>query len=247
MASWILLSILGIIFGHHFCNHAHLLRVISEQTLARVRFFVVPIAICLAFWSRENLLRACFVVFLLNFAPPFLMWMNHINRRKRFTSLRLPFIDELLLKMRSGKSLRESLRELCAQKNFERSRDLTELAPLLTMQGHKNDEHLLPEAREMLQELLKWDRTQVKTAEKLKAYRFQVRQSERFRQKSRQVTEQVKAQAIVCSLLYLAMLVWTGFRSPSELASGVVLVSFGLFCAGILAMVAIGRSFKWKT
>ncbi|MFN7728852.1 MAG: hypothetical protein ACK5P7_06825 [Bdellovibrio sp.] len=247
MATWMLLSIIGTLSGHHFCNHAHTLRVISSQTLARVQLFIVPTVVCLSFWARENLFRAFLFLIFLIFSPPFLMWMNHITRRKRFASLHLPFTDELLLKMRSGKSLREGLRELSHQKNFQVSRDLTELSPLLVMQGQNSEMHLLPEAQELLKELLKWDRTQVKTIEKLKAYRFQIRQVEKFRQKSRQVTEQVKAQAILCAVLYLSLLIWTGIRSPSDLFSGAVMISIGLFFCGLCALVWVGRSFKWKT
>ena len=247
MAMWMLLSILGTLSGHHFCNHAHTLRVISSQTLARVQFFIVPTVVCFSFWARENVFRAFLLLIFLIFSPPFLMWTNHITRRKCFASLHLPFIDELLLKMRSGKSLREGLRELALQKNFQISRDLTELSPLLVMQGQNSELHLLPEAQELLKELMKWDRAQVKTIEKLKAYRFQIRQVEKFRQKSRQVTEQVKAQAIVCALLYVSLLIWTGIRSPSDLFSGAVIISMCLFLAGFCALIWIGRSFKWKT
>lgn len=247
MAVWMLLSLLGTLSGHHFSNRAHSLRVISNQTLVRLQFLIPAIIVCASFWAHESLFRVIFLIFVLHLAPPLLMLFNHHVRRRRLLAKRLRFMDELLLKMRTGKSLRESLKEAALQKNFSDSRDLVELPSFLEVQTNFSASHLLPEAREMLAEFVKWDQTQVKTIEKLKAYRFQVRQTEKFRQKSRQVTEQVKSQALVCAFLYVGLLLWTGSRSPEDLFTTPVLLSLPLFLIGLGAFFVIGRSFKWKT
>lgn len=247
MLIWVLLSIFGIISGQIFYQRAHTLRVISQTTLGLCKIFLPSVMIGLCFFGKKSHYFAILILIFINIAPLILMSMNFRFRRKSFASLHLRFVDELILRMRIGKSLRESLREACGLMVYQKSKDLNELYSVLETYKPEKQPELLPEALIFLREIAKWDRGQVKIIEKIRFYRQQLKQSEKFRQKSRQVTEQTRAQALVCTFLYLILILWVGFQNSSDLVSVSALISYGFFLLGLMLLYFISRSFKWKT
>jgi Flp pilus assembly protein TadB len=211
-----------------------------------MKIVLAPICLFLMFELRSRPILGLALVFLAHFLPLVLMMWNQKSRLARFRRQILPFLDELLLKMRSGRSLRESLSEVGAQGHAYKGTDLAELSILVCFPERKSDPKLIPQARELLSELLKIDQSASRTIEKVRAYRKKEKMVQKFRQKSSQVTGQVRAQAIVCAFLYVALLAWVVWDNPDGALSLPVVVSFLLFLVGMISMSLLARSFRWK-
>lgn len=240
-----LVSVLGCLSGHRIFSHLRSLRVIRAETLARARGFAIVIGILTIYGLREHLQMALALLLFLHFAPFFLMIYNQFSRQRAFRAQILAFLDELVLKMRAGRSLRESLKEIHANEAVL-SPDLSEIPGLICFPEKNSAFPLLTEAQELLNELKKMDQSRVRVVEKLRAYRQKEKMIARFRQRSSQVTGQVRAQAFVCSLLYVGLLVWTIWSDPTQLFSMPVRISVSLYFLGMLGIVFVARSFRWK-
>ena len=243
---WILISLFGCISGYQILLQLHSLRVISVRTLERAKICLPPFCFFFMFWVRNHAVIALLGVFFLHLTPFFMMISNQISRKMKFRRQILPFLDEIVLKMRAGKSLRETLKDVISQNPDSASSDLRELSSLICFPENKSQFALIPQAKELLIELQKMDQSRTRVIERLRSYRQKERIIQKFRQKSGQVTNQVRTQALVCSVLYFALLIWTLFTDSSAALSSPVLISLFLFFLGLCGFVLIGRSFRWK-
>ena len=66
-----------------------------------------------------------------------------------------------------------------------------------------------------------------------------------FRAKSRRVLLQVRLQSTILSLFYIGLLVWT-FVSYGKQYLNLILISFVLFCIGLIWIFKTGRTMKWS-
>jgi len=242
---WILISILGCLSGHHLLIHLHTLRVISDQTLARTKIFLTPMTLFFAFLMRERVFSALLFLLTMHLLPMLAVVLNQRFRKWHFQREILPFLDELTLQIRGGNSLRESLSEVGARARFRKSVDLNEIPGLIRIPEREKGLKLIAEAQELLSELQKMDLSSARIAEKLRAYRKKEKMIQGFRQRSSQVTGQVRAQAGVCAILYLILLAWTWFHQPEAVSSWIGMVSVTFFASGLMAMFLLGRSFRW--
>lgn len=240
-----LVSVLGCLSGHRIFSHLRSLRVIRAETLARARGIFVTIGILTIFGLRDHLRILLALLLFLHFTPFFLMIYNQFSRQSAFRDQILPFLDELVLKMRAGRSLRESLKEIHANASSP-APDLAEIPGLICFPEKNSAFPLLIEAQELLNELKKMDQSRARVAEKLRAYRQKEKMLAKFRQKSSQVTGQVRAQAMVCSFLYFGLLAWTLWDLEGALFSPPVHISLLLYCMGLIGMILVTRSFRWK-
>ena len=243
---WILISLFGCISGYQILLQLHSLRVISVRTLERAKICLGPFCFFFMFWLRNHAVIALLSVFFLHLAPFFVMLGNQIMRKTKFHRQILPFLDEIVLKMRAGKSLRETLKEVISQNPDAHSLDLRELSSLICFPENKERLVLIPAARELLIELRKMDQSRTRVIERVRSYRQKERMIQKFRQKSGQVTSQVRTQALVCSLLYVTLLIWTILTELNPRLLIPILISVFLFTLGICSFFMIGRSFRWK-
>lgn len=243
---WILLSALGSVSGHHIFHRLHTLRVISQQTLGRLKLMTAPASLLLMFWLARDVNLALALVAGMQLLPPVAMAWNFFSRRRRYRARVVPFLDEVLLNMRSGRSFREALHLAGARESTVGAEDLGQIPAMVVFPESATRAALLAEAQDLLGEFREMDRSSVRVIDRLQAVRRRERTKRKFRQKSSQVTSQVKAQAAVCSLLYLALAAWTCASDPAKILTVPLILSFGLFLVGIGVMTLIGRSFKWK-
>lgn len=246
MTHWILFSIIGILIGRIFFERAHSLRIISRNTLAIFDVVSPPMTVFLNFYFKNIIFLNVLMSIFIQFLPFIVMNINRHIRRKSFLRLRLPFIDDLILKMRSGQSMREAVNELCRSKTYIKSKDFSDLSVFLLQENHQNGLYLIPEAQVFLKQLLDWDQVSIKRLERITFFRNQLKQGEKFRQKSRQVTSQVRGQALICSVLYLFLCLWTFVNNKSENLYLVFFTSLSLFLFAQLGFYFVLRSFKWK-
>ena len=240
------LSILGSLSGFQILTQLHSLRVISRQTLAHSKRILPPAIVLLMYVMREHPFLCLLMLVVFHLIPPLFMVFNQALRRRHFQREILFFLDELLLKMRSGVSFRESLANLEGFRNSRGSIDLAEISSLISYPERGEGLVLIAEAQELLFEMRKMDQSSARIIEKVRAFRHKEKMLMRFRQKSSQVTSQARAQAMVCSFLYVALLFWIAVSDREALFSGLTLLSAVLFMSGVLMMMLIERGFRWK-
>lgn len=166
-----------------------------------------------------------------------------LNRRIRRTLI--PYLDLVILNVQSGKSMRVSMAEAAEIQDGWIRNQLKEVHLYVFA-----DEASPPAKSALLKrfsiELHRIARSQSKYFEQLKALRRELKMQEDFRRRSGQVSQQLKAQAIIVTALYLALLgfviVQFGFNENRNL----IFLSAAIFKSGLFSMFMIGRRMKWK-
>lgn len=172
-------------------------------------------------------------------------WILNFILRHQFEQYLLSFFDEIILLMMSGQSFRDSFHHL--------TRNSTEYFHIklreLFVAGHYQSPASNFKQRELipLAELFHFiEKNPHKAIDKLKAFRRQLNWSLSFKRKAKQATVQIRAQALVLSLLYLGLLIFV-IRNYGSQARSVIGPSLFLFFLGLLCTFLIGRRKKWKT
>ena len=90
-------------------------------------------------------------------------------------------------------------------------------------------------------------RESAKVIDQLISFRDGLKIQRNLRHRSRQVTQQIRAQAIVAIFIYLGifLLSWHSFQLKSQ--PMLILLSFILFVIGEILIFWVGGRIKWKT
>ena len=163
--------------------------------------------------------------------------------QKKFQATYLQVIDLTVLRMQMGQSFRAALSKAIQDRGavfipkliatYEKMIHLSE-------QDRKNTDEIL------LTALSEIDKTTNGALRKLEFYRSSLRFVEKIRQKSGQVTAQLRMQSILISLIYLFIfaMVWANWRA--YLSIPLIFVSLALFLLGLVLVWTIGRRVKWS-
>lgn len=162
----------------------------------------------------------------------------------RLRSALIPFLDCVILNLQAGKSFRFSLQLSIEMQSGWVRHQLAEVCESLHMS--KNvialKSNLLKGFRD---ELVEIDQSQVRCVEQVRALRRSLKMQEDFRRRSGQVTQQIKMQAIIVTVLFVLLLVFVimqfGF-TPHRL--WIFLSSF-VFFVGLVWIFFMGRRIKW--
>lgn len=163
----------------------------------------------------------------------------HRVRAENLSRARLrPFVTRLILSLKSGRGLRESLRR-------EGEGALEARAILNLLEGKASE---LPTAhwRECAELLLFLDRDPAKVVQQIESFRRKLQVEERFGKRVAQTLAQPKLQAGIIALLYagLVAFVVTHFTAAEY---GIFLVaSAALVAAGMFWLLILGRNYRWK-
>jgi hypothetical protein len=219
---------------------------LSEATSKKVAQFQI-----LFFWLATILspwipvLFLVFFIFVPNLAAARLDWILNFVLRQKFQQNLLSFIDEIILLMMTGKSFRDSFLYLTANpKDFFQFK----MRELL-IAGSFQDKTRFTKRNEMIQitELVQAiEKNPHKSIDRLRAFRRQLHWVQSFERKSKQATTQIRAQALVLTLLYCGLL---GFVMKNSNASTtpIIFPSVFLFLLGLVALYLLSRRTKWKT
>lgn len=241
----ILITSLGILFAHRILRSSlqriGFLNQMSRVFVPSAAFMIIIFALC----SHHPLkLWFCFGVFLIliKFLPQF--FSQFLEKQLGRHTLRI--IDQLVLEVQSGHSLRSSLHAVASGESSLLRVSLQNLVHAITVE---NSSAGLSSAklRGLFDELSRIERSQTKCADQLKSFRRHLKTLEDFRRRSGQVSLQIRMQALVSAALYIALLLFMitqfGFREHR----GVIFVSGALFLTGLVTVFVIGKRAKWNT
>jgi hypothetical protein len=236
----------GFVFAHRMIEFQINRKPLSEATSKKVAQFQI-----LFFWLATILspwipvLFLVFFIFVPNLAAARLDWILNFVLRQKFQQNLLSFIDEIILLMMTGKSFRDSFLYLTANpKDFFQFK----MRELL-IAGSFQDKTRFTKRNEMIQitELVQAiEKNPHKSIDRLRAFRRQLHWVQSFERKSKQATTQIRAQALVLTLLYCGLL---GFVMKNSNASTtpIIFPSVFLFLLGLVALYLLSRRTKWKT
>lgn len=236
----------GFAFTHRMIEFQITRKPLSEAVsakIAKIQILFFWILTVLSPWIPVLVL--VLLLFVPNLAATRLDWIFNFILRHQFRLNLLKFVDEIILLMMTGKSFRDSYLQLTANaKDFFHIK----MRELLLVANFQSDSHLArtPEVQQIAHLVQVIEKNPHKAIEKLRALRRQLHWSLLFRRKAKLATVQIRAQAIVLSLLYVGLLIFV-LRNQGLQAHSVVLPSMILFFSGLLTLLLIGRKQKWKT
>lgn len=188
-------------------------------------------------------------LWILIFAPQIFFLICAIYLRKmREKSFRKYFresLTNLILKMKTGKSLRQALHEIANESDPFMRRKLSEITEIVVFSQQKSrptDSFVA----QVIRELCRADQNAHSSMRILTTYRDRLRVEDEFRHKSGQVLSQIRFQALLMSGLYFAVLVFVSFQFGFHRNQKLIGVSLFFFILGLAWIFFGGRRLKWK-
>jgi hypothetical protein len=169
---------------------------------------------------------------------------NILSKFRRTLSLEesIQLLDRLILSMRSGFSLRSSLKEASRDGAKETRRAAQDLFERLENGGVIGPRDVL--TGEILRELRRIEARATRSIEAVQSLRSALRIRADFRRKSGQITLQIRLQAALAVTLYLPLL-FIQWRSGHLFAARTLLSMF-LFAGAQIWIQMVFRRFEWK-
>jgi Flp pilus assembly protein TadB len=239
------ISIFGLMIGRRIFAHFDQNQIFSSTTSQKLWNAFIYVHVLMFFLLQKSLaMHFCFELVSIFF--PFSVYVyQDRTRRALFRDQAVPMLDILILQMRSGRTLREAIGNNSMNLIMIQFH-INELNSLLQFGTDFSVSTTDPFFSRVANELLEIHRSQIKTLERLKAFRSRIKTEQDFRQRARQATLQVRLQAGVLLFLYLGLVTYISCCYPWARVQKYFLVSLFLFIAGLCALLLIPRRFKWK-
>jgi Flp pilus assembly protein TadB len=244
MITSIALSIFGMILADRIwivLKHSCLLYFKNRVNMFRMFCPIISVTLFLTF--RNSFGHQLFVSILFCFIPLLTACLDHLIQSKKRMSAILRGLDLVILRMRAGSSLRTALRAVSrqtspAQEYFLQLIDLVEFKKPPCFQS--------PVENQVARVLIDADSSQIRSIDKLKALRDQLKREEQFRQRSGQLSFQSKTQAFVMVGLFILAIAFGVHHFGWSSMRFWILSTLGPFLCGIIWILNIGRGWHWK-
>lgn len=168
------------------------------------------------------------------------------RRAKTFRERFGEVLSIVILKMKAGRSFRQSLAEVIADCDPFMRAKLSEIAGSVAFSQQKSRAHSDRFVANLITELSLADRQPHAAMKRLIVLRERLRIEDDFRRKSGQVLARVRVQSSVMGGLYVAIFSFIALKFGWKRNSDLMIASFGFFCAGALWIWFAGRRIKWK-
>jgi hypothetical protein len=258
----ILISILGFAIG---IRNSELLiagNLFEKRAMTKIGTAYLVLVLILLF----ALPRGYFSVWISIFVPLLITAIAvFVIMKKRAMDFRDSFIAALTLislKMKAGRSFRQSFSEVAAESEPRLRAKLSEIGSAVVFSPQNPDPNrnsLQLNANtaisaftshqfigEVVEELIRIDRQPHAASRRLAVFRDKLRLEDDFRRRSGQVLARIRAQSLIMTGLYVAlaffMAIKFGWRENSRLFA----ISLGLFTSGAIWLWRGGRNLKWK-
>lgn len=240
---WLLVSLFGLISAFrttrcHVDRKKYGARERNQLLIAVILFSL------LASFVLKAHVMAHFLFSISIFLTPMIISRAELALRRRYFLLHfVSILDEIILEMRMGRSLREALQKcskghpVWLQKHFDEL--LTAFSYRQAFFAHEIPEHAVNELREIFV-------ASMRQLERLKSLRRRRKIEMDFRQKSRKALVQVRMQSGILALLFVPLLIFQLANRPWHSQKEIVIVACALFAAGSWWIVSAGRNYRWK-
>ncbi|MBY0553366.1 hypothetical protein K2P97_02475 [bacterium] len=169
--------------------------------------------------------------------------------QKTFEKLHLQLIERLNLHLKTGKSPQTCIKILFDDLSSWEKATFAPLNVIFEIKSVPNDclntkNYINSFYFDELNTIL---RSSAHTTEQLKAFYQALRLRNNLLHRSKQATQQVKAQAWVCCFIYAGFLFLSTHYLELKLFSATTAISLFLFVAGQILIMRIGGRIKWRT
>lgn len=242
-----LVSLLGFAVAYRismsFVHRNHLAN--SDMTKIGTACFLITLAL-LVMLPRER-----FMLWIAIFLPLMIMAFSLAAlvkmRSKRFRERFRETLTLILLKMKTGKSFRQALAESIDESEPQHRVKMGEIVNVVAFSQQEESASISDEfVREAIAEFKRVDQSPHASIRRLTVFRDKLQIEDDFRHRSGQALAQIRAQSLVMTGLYLAVLVFTLHRFGWRSNSGLFITSALLFVCGAAWIWIGGRRMKWK-
>jgi hypothetical protein len=170
-----------------------------------------------------------------------------VSRRTRiFQTEALGVLSILILKMKSGRSFRQSLLETTSECEKSVRVKLSEIASVVAFSQQGKTAQSDPFMRELIEEFRLIDQQPHSSLRRLSVLREKIRVEDDFRRRSGQVLARLRAQSLVMCFLYLAVFIFMVMKFGWSANARALTASTMLFACGVAWIWIGGRRLKWK-
>lgn len=221
-------------------------QILSEQALTKIGtalFWMVFVVLAFPF-SQEHWRWLVLVVLLsiTHFSCEYLVFQREIH----FCNQWINYLDRMLARIRTGKTLRTALKMLEEEEEGFFRAKLAQIRSYVVFLQHTEMKNQRGVLVEIVHELRAIDQQQHQSLTRLKNLRRKLSVEFEFRRRSGQVLYQIRLQAWILTGLYLALLVFVLIRDGTNLDLEWVVLSLFLFGMGLIWLSRMGRGVKWK-
>ena len=167
-------------------------------------------------------------------------------REKQFYIQFLPFLNEVLLHMRSGKAFRSAINITNQRKHKVFKQRISDIMEILIYSEDSNSSLASPFVTRILYEFKKADLQPHNSLKRLIHFKTKLKREDNFNKQSKRVLSHIRLQSLLLTLLYSFLLLFTFLRYGFKSNAKIIFVSFLIFSSGIALFFLIGQKFKWK-
>ena len=240
-----LISLFGIAIVYRNLSLLGKFEVLSKRKIFLLSIiFQLPLFLFVFFKEQITLILLFIGVFSLTliFYRQILMKWARLTYEKRH----LRVLDHLILLLKSGKSAQSSLKIVLGTfSNWERL-IFQPLETIFEMKERENADFFEVNIN-YFNEIKIILRSNHQIADQLKSFREGLRIRHNLRHKSVQVTQQIRAQALVAVFIYVILLFISFEYFNLKGSLGILFVSLTMFTAGLSLIFFFGGRIRWKT
>jgi hypothetical protein len=239
-----LISVFGLQVVHRFLFRLHTTQIISiQKTHVLFWIFIAPILFFFFFKDPIILLSVYIGIFLLGLILFFILFEKIMQ--SVFEKSKIQLLDSLILQIRAGHSPQKALTEaLYCSSNLEKK--VFEPIKYVFASDFSVEQIQFSFTKNYIFELRAILLSSNRVVDQIQSLRDGLKIQNQFQHKTKQVTQQIKAQAIVAMMIYLLIF----FISYSNLGLSeypwLMLVSALMFVVGLICVFKLGGSIKWK-
>lgn len=170
-----------------------------------------------------------------------------LKRRARvFRTKMKEVLSLIILKMKSGKSFRQALHEVIDESEFSIRVKLEEISNVVSFSQQQTRSIRDQFISDYVNELKFADHNPHLAMKRLCVFRDKLRVEDDFRHRSGQVLSRIRAQSLILSVLYIAIMTFVVFKFGAKENAKAISISMVFFLLGSLWIWIGGRKMKWK-
>lgn len=239
-------SVFGFSFAMRISDHFIHRNLFDQSAMTKIGTAYFACVIALSTFLPHSRTSMWLAIFLPLVIFAFALSASVSRRAMNFRRDVLSALSVVILKMKSGRSFRQSLLETTSECSPHLRAKLTEIINVVafSQQNKLITRDLF--VRELVDEFILIDQQPHASMRRLNVLRDKLRIEEDFRRRSGQVLSRLRAQSLVMCGLYLAVLAFMIWKFGWQRNVQALTISMILFSTGVLWMWAGGRRLKWK-
>ena len=241
----VLISLFGIAIVYRNLSLLEKFEVISMKKMFTF-FIILQFPVFLFVFFKEQLILVLLYIGIFSITLIFYRIILMKLARITYEKCHLRVLDHLILLLKSGKSAQSSLNQVLVSFSrweklvFRQMESIFELKSVEKADYFELSTLFFNEIKIIL-------RSSHRVSDQLLSFREGLKIRRNLRHKSRQVAQQIRAQALVAILIF-ALLVCISLRYLNLARSPeIIIVSTALFVGGLLLVFLIGGKIRWKT